>query len=79
MKFSPVFAVLFSALVICLTLAGPALAQNGPSAAPTGEPAQTQPLPAPTTSVDITETGDNAGPAIGGIPSSRSLCAPIPW
>jgi len=54
-------------LSIMLVFAPPAMAQSGPSAAPTGEPAQSAPLAAPTTNVDITPTGDTAGPAIGGV------------
>jgi len=65
------FAALVSAsavvLSIMLVFAPPVMAQSGPSAAPTGEPAQSAPLAAPTTNVDITQGEDTAGPAIGGI------------
>ena len=67
MKIAGVFAVLLPALVICFGLSGAAHAQGAPSAAPTGEPAQSEPLAAPTMGVDIAQTGADAGPEIGGI------------
>ncbi|GAA0526449.1 biopolymer transport protein TolQ [Rhizomicrobium palustre] len=45
--------------------AGPALAQQAPSAAPTGEPAETAPLAAPVTNVDTQNTGGAAISAHG--------------
>jgi biopolymer transport protein TolQ len=61
------FAAFLPAVLICLVLSGTAHAQQSPAAAPTGDPAQTAPLAAPTTSVDVTPTGDNAAPFAGGI------------
>jgi len=66
MKIARVIAAVLPALVICFGLAGAVHAQSGPSAAPTGEPAQSAPLAAPTTNVDVTPVGDN-GPSVGGI------------
>ena len=69
MNFKRVFAVILRALVI-LALSGPVMAQSSPRAAPTGDTAQSQelaPAAAPTTDVDITQTGGAAGPEIGGI------------
>ena len=66
MKLSRVFAAVLPALVICFGLG--AHAQRTPSAAPTSEPAQSQPLAAPTANVDITQTGGETAPsAIGSI------------
>ncbi len=48
--FRGLVAVLF--VMLAVTLAAPSRAQEGPSAAPTGEPAQTAPLAAPTAAVD---------------------------
>jgi biopolymer transport protein TolQ len=68
MKLARVLAGLLSALVICLGLAGAAHAQRTPAAAPTGDPATSAPLAAPTGSVDVQPVGENGvGPAIGGI------------
>jgi len=61
------FAAFLPAVLICLFLSGAAHAQQAPAAAPTGDPAQTAPLAAPTTSVDVTPTGENAAPFAGGI------------
>ena len=61
------FAAFLPALMIvfAVAFAAPAVAQT-PSAAPTGEPAQSAPLAAPTSNVDVTaETGGMATP--GGI------------
>ncbi len=67
MKFARVFAVLLPALLICFSLAGSAQAQRGPDAAPTGEPAQSAPLAAPTGAVDVEQTGGTAqAPSLGG-------------
>jgi biopolymer transport protein TolQ len=54
-------AALVPALLIILAtaLAVPAFAQAVPNAAPTGEPAQTAPLAAPATNIDVT-TGESA-------------------
>ena len=68
MKVFRVFAAIVPALVICFGLAGGALAQNAPSAAPTGEPAQSEPLAAPTSNIDVVQTGGDSVPsAIGSI------------
>jgi biopolymer transport protein TolQ len=64
MKIARVFAV--SALLICLGLSG-AHAQSAPSAAPTGDPATSQPLAAPTTGVEVTPVGENAAQPLGGL------------
>ena len=66
MRFHRTIAAAFAALT--LTLAGSALAQSAPSAAPTGAPAETRnldtPVAAPATNVDVTttESGDNFAP-----------------
>ena len=68
MKLSRVFAAILPALVICIGLSGSAYAQRTPNAAPAGDPAQSEPLAAPTTNVDITQTGGESAPsAIGSI------------
>src|SRR6185312_15382717 len=68
MKIARVLAGLLPALLICFSLAGAAHAQRTPSAAPAGDPAQSAPLAAPTTNVDVQQTGgDMQGPGIGGI------------
>jgi biopolymer transport protein TolQ len=59
-------AAIFTALAVSLTV--PAFA--APSAAPTGENAQVQnlaPAAAPTTNVDVTQTGGSATPDVAGI------------
>ena len=60
-----------AAAVLAMVLAAPALGQSTPSAAPTGPDAQTQqlgaPAAAPTTNVDVTQTGGSAGPDVSGI------------
>jgi biopolymer transport protein TolQ len=66
MKFARFLAALLPALIICFALRSAALAQ-APSAAPSGEPAQSQPLAAPTTNVEVTPTGGTTGPEVGGI------------
>ncbi len=67
MKITRVFAVLLPALLICLALTEATQAQPTPSAAPTGEPAQSEALAAPTTNIDVAPTTEAPGPAIGGI------------
>jgi biopolymer transport protein TolQ len=67
MRLARAFAVLLPALVICLNLSGPALAQSTPSAAPTGDPAQSAPLAAPTTPVEVTQASGDTQPASTGI------------
>ena len=67
MKLARAFAAFLPALLICLSLSGAAHAQASPSAAPAGDPAQSAPLAAPTANVDVTPSGENAGPAVGGI------------
>ncbi|HWA91650.1 MAG TPA: protein TolQ [Rhizomicrobium sp.] len=59
-------ARVFAALVVCLGLGSAALAQRTPSAAPTGDPATSAPLAAPTDSVDIQPVGENAPPPMAG-------------
>jgi len=67
MKLVRAFAAFLPALLICLSLSGAAHAQSSPSSAPTGDPAQSAPLAAPTTNVDVSPSGENAAPAVGGI------------
>ncbi|HWA03956.1 MAG TPA: protein TolQ [Rhizomicrobium sp.] len=67
MKLARNLAVLLSALVLMLGVAGNAVAQGAPRAAPAGEPVQSEPLAAPTTNVDIAQSGETAGPSVGGI------------
>src|SRR4249919_925848 len=68
MKLSRVFAAIVPALVICIGLAASTHAQRAPSAAPTGDPAQSEPLAAPTSNVDVVQTGGDSAPsAIGSI------------
>jgi len=73
MKLRRIVAVLApAALVLLIIVRGPAAyAQQGPQAAPTGAPAQTQqlgaPAAAPTTSVEVTQNGGTEGPSVGGI------------
>jgi biopolymer transport protein TolQ len=67
MTFARKLAALLPALMICFALSGTAHAQRGPAAAPAGDPAQSQPLAAPTANVDVTQTGGTTGPEVGGI------------
>jgi len=67
MTFVRKLAALLSALMICFALSGTAHAQRTPAAVPTGDPAQSQPLAAPTTNVEVTQTGGTTGPEVGGI------------
>ena len=67
MKLARAFAAFLPALLICLSLSGAAHAQASPSAAPAGDPAQSAPLAAPTANVDVSPSGENTGPAVGGI------------
>ena len=67
MKLARAFAAFLPALLICLTLSGAAHAQGSPAAAPTGDPAQSAPLAAPTANVDVSQSGENAAPSVGGI------------
>jgi biopolymer transport protein TolQ len=67
MTFARKLAALLPALLICFALSGTAHAQRTPPAAPTGDPAQSQPLAAPTTNVEVTQTGGTTGPEVGGI------------
>lgn len=68
MRFMRVIAA--AALAMSLGV-GPACAQSTPRAAPVGDAAQTQqlaaPSAAPTTNVDITQTGGSIGPQVSGI------------
>lgn len=66
MKIARVFAVLALALVLSVGLGLAAQAQNSPSAAPSGEQAESQPLAAPTTAVDVAPNAE-AGPTVGGV------------
>jgi biopolymer transport protein TolQ len=65
MKLARAFAALLPAALICLTLSGAVHAQ--PAAAPAGDPAQSAPLAAPTTSVDVSPSGENTAPPVNGI------------
>jgi biopolymer transport protein TolQ len=60
-----------AALLLVFVIANPALAQRTPAAAPVSNNATSQDLPAPsaapTTSVDVTQTGGSATPDVGGI------------
>ncbi len=68
MKIVRLFAAFLPALVICLSLSGHAHAQRTPTAAPTGDAAQSEPLAAPTANVDVTQAGGDTAPsAIGSI------------
>jgi biopolymer transport protein TolQ len=67
MKFARSLALMLPALVVCFVLTAVAQAQRTPSAAPTGQPVQSEPLAAPTTVVDIQPSGENAGPTVGGV------------
>ncbi len=67
MKFARILAVLLPALVVCFGLGGAVHAQPAPNAAPTADPAQSQPLAAPTTNVEVTQAGGTTGPEVGGI------------
>jgi biopolymer transport protein TolQ len=65
MKLHRTFVAAFAALT--LSLASPALAQSVPSAAPTGAPADTRPLDAPATNIDLTPGGNANVGSIGGL------------
>ena len=65
MNFTRWIAAALTALA--LALAAPASAQSTPSAAPTGQDAQTAPLAVPTANVDVAQTGGSATPDVGGI------------
>jgi biopolymer transport protein TolQ len=70
MSFRQVSAALAAALTVMFLLAGPASAQRVPRAAPVGDTATSQdlaPAAAPTTAVDVTQTGGTTTPDIGGI------------
>jgi biopolymer transport protein TolQ len=73
MKFAQAAVRIAAAVFLALTLwcMPTALAQSAPQAAPTGPSAQTQQLPAaqgaPTTPVDIAQTGGIEGPGFSGI------------
>ena len=60
-----------AALLLVFVIASPAIAQRTPAAAPVSNNATSQDLPppsaAPTTSVDVTQTGGSATPDAGGI------------
>jgi len=61
------FRRLMVALAILFFMGSFASAQTGPNAAPTGPDAQSAPLSAPTTNVDVTQTGEPLGPEVNGI------------
>jgi biopolymer transport protein TolQ len=65
MNFTRWIAAALTALAFSLSV--PAFAQSSPSAAPVGDAAQSAPLAAPTTNVDVTQTGGTATPDVGGI------------
>ena len=73
MKLAHVKAGLAAAFILFLFLlsAGESFAQRTPQAAPTGPPVQSQqvgaPQAAPTTAVDVTQTGNTVGPGFVGI------------
>ncbi|HEY5339269.1 MAG TPA: protein TolQ [Rhizomicrobium sp.] len=67
MNFARWIAVVLTALALCFAASQASLAQSAPSAAPAGDSAQAQPLAAPTTNVDVTQTGGTATPDVGGI------------
>lgn len=59
-------AAFVSALFIVVALAAPAVAQSAPSAAPTGQPAESAALATPVTNVDTVQNGDSLQPSVGG-------------
>jgi biopolymer transport protein TolQ len=65
MTLKRVFAAVLPALVISFGLATAAMAQSTPRAAPVGDAAQSAPLAAPTTNVEVTQTGGDS--SFGGI------------
>ena len=65
MRFHRIVAAALAALT--LSFAAPALAQGGPSAAPTGAPAQSRDLDTPATNVDVTAPSDAGLGASGGL------------
>jgi biopolymer transport protein TolQ len=67
MNFARWIAVVLTALALSFAGSQLALAQSSPSAAPIGDSAQSQPLAAPTTNVDVTQTGGSATPDVGSI------------
>jgi biopolymer transport protein TolQ len=71
MSLRRVFAAVALTLAVALCTAGaassPALAQSTPRAAPVGDqPTQSAPLAAPTTNVDVSQTGGTEGPEVQG-------------
>jgi biopolymer transport protein TolQ len=60
------FAAFATALIFVVALAGHALAQGGPSAAPTGPPAESAPLAAPVTNVDTIQNDGEFHASVGG-------------
>jgi biopolymer transport protein TolQ len=71
MNFARWIAVVLTALALSLTAPLSAYAQGAPSAPPSGSAAQSQdlaaPSAAPTTNVDVTQTGGSATSDVGGI------------
>jgi biopolymer transport protein TolQ len=67
MNFARWIAVVLTALTLSFAAPHLALAQSSPDAAPVGDSAQSQPLAAPTTNVDVTQTGGSTTPDVGNI------------
>ncbi|HUB85388.1 MAG TPA: protein TolQ [Rhizomicrobium sp.] len=67
MNFARWIAVVLTALALSFATSQLALAQSSPSAAPIEGSAQSAPLAAPTTNVDVTQTGGTAMPDVGSI------------
>jgi biopolymer transport protein TolQ len=71
MRLKRAAAAIVAVLAISLAVSGPALSQSTPQAAPTGPATQTQdlgaPAAAPTTNVDVSQTGGTVGPDVGGM------------
>jgi len=61
------FRRLAAVAAMVLVFVGQALAQSAPRAVPTGPDAQSAPLAAPTTNVDVTQMGGSIGPDVDGI------------
>jgi biopolymer transport protein TolQ len=59
-------AAFVSALFIVVALAAPAIAQSAPSAAPTGQAAESAPLGAPVTNVDTVQNDGSFHASVGG-------------
>jgi biopolymer transport protein TolQ len=53
-------------IIVAMALAAPAMAQNEPRAAPTGQAAESAPLAAPVTAVDTVQSEGSLEPSVGG-------------